>query len=97
MAKDTLSRFDAADYLKSDEAVAAYLDAVMDDSPGDAGALAKALGTVARARNMSQLARDTGLSREGLLRALSASGNPSLATLLKVAQALGLKLRFAPG
>lgn len=79
MVEETLSRFDAADYLKSAEAVATYLDVVMKDSPGDAGALAKALGTVARARNMSQLARDTGLSREGLLRALSASGNPSLA------------------
>ena len=62
----------------------------------NAAVIAAALGNVARARNMSQLARDTGLSREGIYKALSGNGNPSFATILKIAQALGLRMEFKP-
>lgn len=88
------SRYDTADYLKTEEDIAAYLDAVMND--GDPSLIAAALGDVARARNFSQLARDAGISRQGLDKALSGDGNPSLATVMKVAQALGLRLSFKP-
>lgn len=82
--------WDAADHLKTPEDVAAYIEAVLED--GDPQLIAAALGDVARARGMSQLARDTGLSRESLYRALSPTGNPELSTVLKVIRALGIKL-----
>lgn len=88
---EKFSRYDAADYLKTDEQIAAYLDVALED--GDPAVIARALGAVARARNMSQLARDTGMSREGLYKALSGEGNPSFATVLKVAQALGVRFQ----
>lgn len=81
----------AADYLKTDEQIAAYLDVAFED--GDPAIIARALGAVARARNMSQLARNTGMSREGLYKALSGEGNPSFATVMKVAQALGVRFQ----
>lgn len=96
MAPEKFTRLDAADYLKSEDDIAAYLEAVMEESATDPAAIARALGAVARARNMAQLARDTGLTREGLYKALSGDGNPSFATVLKVAHALGLRLAFAP-
>lgn len=68
----------------------------MADSGNVPATVSSALGAVARARNMSQLARDSGLSREALYKALSAVGNPSFATIMKVAQALGLKMKFEP-
>jgi len=89
---EKFSRYDAAAYLKSDEDMAAYLEAAMDESGDDAALLATALGNIARARGMMQLAKDTGLTREGLYKALSAEGNPSLGTIFKVMKALGLKL-----
>ncbi|WP_414041101.1 addiction module antidote protein [Acidithiobacillus sp. M4-SHS-6] len=92
MMEIKFSRYDTADYLKTEDDVAAYLDAVMED--GDPALIAAALGDVARARNLSQLARDVGMSRQGLDKALSGEGNPSLATVVKVAQALGLRLSF---
>ena len=88
------SRYDAADYLKTEQDIAAYLDAIMEE--GEPALIAAALGDVARARNLSQLARDIGMSRQGLDKALSGDGNPSLSTLMKVAQALGLQLSFKP-
>jgi probable addiction module antidote protein len=94
MTEETFSRYDTADYLKSDADIAAYLEAVIEEGGDDPALIAHALGVIARARNMSQLARDTGLSREGLYKALSAEGNPSFATILKVANSLGLKLTF---
>jgi probable addiction module antidote protein len=94
MTRETFSKFDAADYLRGEEDIAAFLDAAAAED--DPATLAIALGAVARARNMSQLARDTGLTREGLYKALSGEGNPSLATVMKVAAALGLRLAFAP-
>jgi len=92
MSKVEFSRYDTADYLKNEDDIAAYLDAVMED--GDPALIAAALGDVARARNLSKLARDVGMSRQGLDKALSGDGNPSLATVVKVAQALGLQLSF---
>jgi probable addiction module antidote protein len=94
MPKETFTRYDTADYLKDEERIQAYLDAVMEEGGDDPGLIAHALGNIARARNMSQLARDTGLTREGLYKALSGTGNPSFATVLKVAQAMGLRLSF---
>ena len=96
MTKETFSRYDSADYLKSECDIRLYLEAVMDEGGDDPAFIAHALGVVARARNMSQLARDTGLTREGLYKALSSDGNPSFATVMKVARALGLRLSFAP-
>lgn len=90
--KEKFSRYDTADYLKSDADMVAYLEACMEEANDDAAYIAAALGTIARARGMVQLAKDTGLTREGLYKALSQEGNPSLSTVLKVMKALGLKL-----
>lgn len=84
--------WDSAEYLKTEADIAEYLSACFDEAPDDPAFLAQALGVAARARNMSQLARDTGLTREGLYKALSAEGNPSFSTVLKVARALGVRL-----
>lgn len=92
--KVKFSRYDTADYLKTEDEITAYLDAVME--VGDPALIAAALGDVARARNLSQLARDVGMSRQGLDKALSGDGNPSITTVVKVAQALGLRLTFKP-
>jgi probable addiction module antidote protein len=90
--KEKFSRYDVVDYLKTEEDMAAYLEACMEEAGDDAAYIAAALGDIARARGMAQLAKDTGISREGLYKALSPDGNPSLATVLKVVKALGLKL-----
>src|SRR2546426_4917180 len=84
--------YDVAEQLRTPEEMAAYLDAWMAEAPDDAAGIARALGDIARAKGMTQVAKDTGLSRESLYRALSAGGNPSFATVLKVARALGVKL-----
>jgi probable addiction module antidote protein len=90
--KTAFTRWDAADYLKTDADMVAYLQACIDEAPEDAALLAAALGDIARARGMVRLAKATGLTREGLYKALSKDGNPSLDTVLKVVKALGLKL-----
>ncbi len=84
--------YDVSEHLRSPDEMAAYLDAWLDEAPDDAAGIAGALGNIARAKGMSQVAKDAGLSRESLYRALSAEGNPSFATVLKVAKALGVKL-----
>ena len=84
--------YDVDEQLRTPDEMAAYLDAWLTEAPDDAAGIARALGDIARARGMSQLARDTGLSRESLYKALSENGNPSFATVLKVAKALGLRL-----
>ena len=89
------SRWDTAEGLKTEEDIGDYLQACMEEAGDDPAFIAKALGTIARARGMSQVARDAGLSRESLYRALSGEGNPELGTLLKVAKALGLKLHLS--
>jgi probable addiction module antidote protein len=87
-----LRKWDSVEYLKTEEDMALYLEACMEEAGDDAPFIAKALGNIARARGMSQLAKDTGLGRESLYKALSGEGNPSFATILKVAHALGFKL-----
>jgi probable addiction module antidote protein len=86
------TRWDSAEYLKTEEDIQAYLEACVEESDGDPALIIHAFNVIARARNMSQLARDTGLSREGLYKALSPGGNPSFDTISKVAKALGFKL-----
>lgn len=88
-----ITPFDAADYLDSDEACAEFITAAFETN--DPAAVARAVGIVARARGMTEIARSTGLGRESLYRALGAEGNPELATLLKVMKALGLELKVA--
>ncbi len=87
-----LRKWDSVEYLKTEEDMALYLEACMEEAGDDAAFIAKALGIIARARGMSQLAKDTGLGRESLYKALSGEGNPSFATILKVTHALGFKL-----
>ena len=91
-SSDTLSPYDVAEHLRTPEEMAAYLDAWLEEAPDDVAGIARALGDIARAKGMTQVAREAGLSRESLYRALSADGNPSLATVLKVIRALGLQL-----
>lgn len=89
-----LTAYDVADYLTSDERIAAYLELALED--GDPKALTAALGNVARAKGMTQLARDTGLTREALYRSLTPDGNPTLSTFAAVLDGLGLKMRIDP-
>ena len=92
MPKTKTRPYDAAAYLRTEEDCALYLQAAIDESDGDPSLMVAALGDIARARGMMQLAKETGLSREGLYKALSPEGNPSFATIIKVCKALGLKL-----
>lgn len=87
-------RWDSAKYLQTDEDIAAYLDAVLGED--DPALVAHALGVIARAKGMSQLARETGLGRESLYKALSAEGNPEFSTIFKVIKALGLRMHASP-
>ncbi len=86
--------WDPAEHLESEEDITAYLQAAFEE--GDATLIAAALGDIARAKGMSQIARETGLGRESLYKALSAEGNPEFSTILKVVEALGLKLQALP-
>lgn len=90
--KEKFTRWDVVDHLKTEEDIAAYFEACLEEAGDDPSFIAAALGDIARARGMSQLAKDTGLTREGLYKALSADSNPSLGTILKVVKALGIKL-----
>ncbi len=94
MAKTKTTPWDPAEHLDSEEDMAAYLEAALEE--GDPALVAAALGDIARAKGMTQLARDTGLGRESLYKALSPSGNPEFATIMKVVAALGLKLHATP-
>jgi len=84
--------YDVAQQLRSPVEMAAYLDAWLIEAPDDAAGIARALGDIARVKGMTQVAKDAGLSRESLYRALGADGNPSFATVIKVVRALGVKL-----
>ncbi len=90
--KTTTTRYDVAEYLRTPKEMVAYLEACLEEANGDATFIAKALGDIARAKGMTQVARDSGLSRESLYKALSGDRAPSFATILKVVDALGLKL-----
>lgn len=86
------TKWDSAEYLKTDEDMRLYLEACIEEAGENPSLIVHALGVVARAKNMSQLTRDTGLTREGLYKALSPDGNPTFATVAKVSKALGFKL-----
>ena len=94
MPKTKTRIWDPAEHLNSDEDMAAYLEAALQE--GDSALIAAALGDIARAKGMSQIARDAGLGRESLYKALSADGSPELATIMKVVSALGLQLHASP-
>ena len=94
MTKTRTKKWDAADHLENEADVTAYLEAALED--GDAALVAAALGDIARAKGMARVARESGLGRESLYKALSAGGNPELDTVLRVVRALGLRLRALP-
>jgi probable addiction module antidote protein len=91
-ARSRTFAYDVAAQLRTPEEMAAYLDAWLAEAPDDIAGIARAIGDIARAKGMSQVAREAGLSRESLYRALSEGGNPSFATILKVTKALGVRL-----
>lgn len=92
MRKPMTSRYDVAEHLRTPREMAAYFEACLEEANGDAAFIAKALGDIARAKGMAQVARDTGLSRESLYKTLSGQRSPGFDTILKVIAALGLKL-----
>jgi probable addiction module antidote protein len=96
MSMTTTTRYDVAEHLRTPEEMADYLEACLEESKGDASFVAKALGDIARAKGMTQVARDAGLSRESLYKALSGDRTPGFDTILKVVQALGIELHAAP-
>jgi probable addiction module antidote protein len=95
MRKTNTTRYDVAEHLRTPAEMAAYLEAAIAESKGDAAFIAKALGDIARAKGMAQVARDAGLSRESLYKALSGERSPGFDTILKVVEALGLELHAA--
>jgi probable addiction module antidote protein len=92
MRKTKTTRYDVAEHLRTPEEMAAYLEACLEEAKGDAAFIAKALGDIAGARGMTQVARDSGLSRESLYKALSGERSPDFDTILKVVSALGIRL-----
>jgi probable addiction module antidote protein len=92
MKKTITTRYDVADHLRTPREMAAYLEACLEEANGDAAFIAKALGDIARAKGMAKVARDAGLSRESLYKALSGDRSPGFDTILKVVEALGLRL-----
>jgi probable addiction module antidote protein len=96
MAQTKTSRYDVAEHLRTPEEMAAYLEACLEEADGDAAFVAKALGDIARAKGMTQVAREAGLSRESLYKALSGERSPGFDTILKVVKALGLRLHAEP-
>ena len=92
MSKTTTTRYDVAEHLRTPEEMAAFLEACLEEADGDASFIAKALGDIARAKGMAQVAKEAGLSRESLYEALSGERSPDFDTILKVVGALGLKL-----
>ena len=91
---ETFTKWDAAEHLRTKEDVRLYLEACAEEDPGDGSLIRAALNDIARAQNMSLLARDVGMSREGLYKALSEKGNPSFATAMRITRALGMQLRI---
>lgn len=92
MAKAKTTRYDVAEHLRTPEEMAAYLEACIEEANGDAAFIAKALGDIARAKGMTQIAKEAGLSRESLYKALSGERSPDFSTILKVMGALGIRL-----
>ena len=92
---DTFTKWDAAEYLRTREDARFFVQACAEEDPGDGSLIRAALNDVARAGNMSRLARDVGMSREGLYKALSENGNPTFATVMRITRALGMQLRIS--
>lgn len=97
MKKTVTTRYDVAEHLRTPKEMAAYLEACLEEANGDAAFIAKALGDIARAKGMARVARDAGLSRESLYKALSGDRSPGFDTILKVIEALGLRLHAKAG
>jgi len=95
MAKTVTTKYDVSEHLRTPEEMAAYLEMCIEEANGDTAFITKALGDIARAKGMTQVARDAGLSRESLYKALSGERSPEFDTILKVISALGLKLHAA--
>ena len=91
---EKFSKWDAADYIKTDEDARLYLQACAEEDPGDGSLIRAALNDIARARNMTQLAQAAGMTREGLYKALAENGNPAFSTVMRITSALGMQLRF---
>jgi probable addiction module antidote protein len=91
---ETFTKWDVTDDLRSKEGVQMYLEACAEEDPGDGSLIRAALNDIARAQNMSQLAREVGMTREGLYKALGENGNPSFATVMRIARALGMQVRI---
>ena len=93
---EKLTEFDAAEFINTEERARLYLEAAAEEDPGDGSLIRAALNDIARAQNMSRLARNAHLDRAGLYKALSEDGNPSFTTVMKITRALGLRLRLEP-
>ena len=91
---ETFTRWDITDHLRTKEDVCLYLEACAEEDPGDGSLIRAALNDIARAQNMSRLAREVGMTREGLYKALSENGNPTFATVMRITRALGMQLRI---
>ena len=91
---EAFKKWDAAVHMRTPEDIRLYLEACAEEDPGDGSLLRAALQDIARAGNMSRLAREAGMSRKGLYKALSEDGNPTLATVMRITRALGMKVRI---
>ncbi len=91
---EAFARWDATEHLRTEEDVRLYLEACAEEDPGDGSLIRAALNDIARAQNMSRLARDAGMTREGLYKALSENGNPTFTTVTRIARALGMRVRI---
>ncbi|MCZ0938194.1 MAG: putative addiction module antidote protein [Caldilineaceae bacterium] len=92
---ETFTRWDVTEHLRSAEDARRYLEAAFEEDLGDGRLIRAALSDIARSRNMSQLAREIGMTREGLYKSLSENGNPNFNTIMKIIRALGMRLRVA--
>ena len=91
---ETFTRWDVTEHLGTEEDARLYLEACAEEDPGDGSLVRAALNDIARSQNMTRLAREVGVTREGLYKALSDTGNPSFATVMRITRALGMKLRI---
>ena len=92
---ESFRKWDASEHLRTPEDARLYLEACAEEDPGDGSLIRAALNDIARAGNMSRLAHEIGMSREGLYKALSADGNPTFATVMRITRALGMQLRIS--
>ncbi|MCY4376473.1 MAG: putative addiction module antidote protein [Spirochaetaceae bacterium] len=91
---ETFSRWEVTEHLRTKEDARLYLEACAEEDPGDGSLIRAALNDIARAQNVSQLARDIGMTREGIYKALSDNGNPTFATIMRITRALGMRVRI---